>query len=125
GIDALVLCGEPLPEFDAELPLMSVPRVLGTSLRDLPPPPGLPVDPAAAAVFAERLGRLPGPRIGLAWTGNPQHPNNARRSIEPADLAPLVRTPGRSWFNLQYGVEAPTLPLAPVADGPYDLADAA
>ena len=40
-------------------------------------------------------------RIGLVWAGNPQHRNDARRSITPALLQPLFGAPRTQLISLQ------------------------
>lgn len=64
-----------------ECPLMSLPHVLGLG-------PPLPMDSpyvhartARRAHWRERLAGHPHPRIGLVWAGNPDHPDDARRSL--------------------------------------------
>src|SRR6185312_10476718 len=56
------------------------------------------------AVWRERLdARLPHGvrRIGLAWTGRPTHPNDRRRSMPLARLAPLAAAGHASFVSLQ------------------------
>lgn len=80
---------EPIPSFDTYCPMMSLPLAFGTRLDTIPAEiPYLP-DPAADRVRAwnERLpprGKL---RVGLAWSGNPNHTNDAYRSIPLAVFA--------------------------------------
>ena len=40
-------------------------------------------------------------RVGIAWAGNPRHPNDRRRSAPLAALAPLFGARGVTWFSLQ------------------------
>jgi ADP-heptose:LPS heptosyltransferase len=40
-------------------------------------------------------------RIGLAWTGRPTHPNDRRRSMPLAQLAPLVGAAPAAFVSLQ------------------------
>jgi Tfp pilus assembly protein PilF len=66
--------------------------------------PYLTPDPARIASWAERLDReLPRvrPRIGLAWTGRPTHPNDRRRSIRLERLAPLSQAGAACFVSLQ------------------------
>jgi hypothetical protein len=39
--------------------------------------------------------------VGFVWSGNPRHRNDARRSIAPALLAPLVQLDGITAISLQ------------------------
>ena len=62
--------------------------------------PYLFADRARVAEWRTKLdAMLPAtlPRIGLAWTGRPTHPNDRRRSMPLARLAPLAST-GRACF---------------------------
>jgi hypothetical protein len=57
-------------------------------------------------------------RIGLVWAGNPHHRNDRNRSIQPAQLAPLVEgslfgTNSRQFFSLQVGAAATGISVFP------------
>jgi len=93
----LIVTGQALPEVDLEAPLMSLPLLLGPD-RPPPPPPYLAADPARRAAWRRRLEESAGafaglPSIGIAWAGNPEQPNDRRRSIADADLAALAGGP--------------------------------
>ena len=45
-------------------------------------------------------------RAGLVWHGNPNHPDDARRSCQLRELAPCLMVPGIQWFSLQKGPAA-------------------
>ena len=99
---AVVAAGQPLPPFDLHLPLLSLPRVLGTTVDTIPAecpylrsPPGRA--PEVEALLAP-AGRL---RVGIAWAGNQQHANDRRRSIPSRLFAPLCALPGVQVFSLQ------------------------
>jgi tetratricopeptide (TPR) repeat protein len=92
GVSGVWYCaakGETLPDFDLHCPLLSLPLAFGTRLETIPT-----ATPYLRAGADERdwEARLPPgdrPRIGLAWSGNPHHRNDARRSIPLDALAPL------------------------------------
>ncbi|MEO0035260.1 MAG: hypothetical protein RLZZ501_1283, partial [Pseudomonadota bacterium] len=91
GVAAVVAKGDPLPPFDCHCPVLSLPRAFGTTLDTIPAPPAyLAADPARVAAWRQRLGPASGPRVGLAWSGNPAHRNDRNRSLAPALLAPLL-----------------------------------
>ena len=99
----IVRQGELLPGFDAHLPLMSVPFVLGIEERQIPAEtPYLAADPARVEAWANRLpdGEF---RIGVAWQGNPRGDIDHGRSIPLAALAPLAQLPGVRLVSLQKG----------------------
>ncbi len=85
--------------------LSSVPGLLHTTLDTIPAEvPYLFADPGRVAAWRERLDAcLPSGmyRIGLAWSGRPTHPNDRRRSLVLARLAPLAGVGGVSFVSLQ------------------------
>jgi tetratricopeptide (TPR) repeat protein len=90
----------PAPAFDEHAPLLSLPHLCGTTLASIPPV--LPLAPEAGrrAAWAARLGPRRGPRIGLAWAGDPGHANDRNRSMPFATLAPLL-TRQADWIAVQ------------------------
>jgi tetratricopeptide (TPR) repeat protein len=82
--------GEPAPPFDVHCPLLSLPLAFGTTLATIPPPPAPPVVPHE--LLQKWRSRLR-PRVGLAWSGRPTHPNDHNRSIPLNALAPLFALP--------------------------------
>lgn len=63
--------------------------------------PYVQADPAARAVWRARLGSTARLRVGLAWAGNPKHPNDRRRSMPAKKLLPLFGVPGVTFHSLQ------------------------
>ncbi len=91
GVATIVAKGDALP-FDCHCPLMSLPLALKTRVDSIPAPiPYLAADPQKHRAWRERLGTKTRPRIGLAWSGNPQHKNDRNRSIGLHLLGPLLR----------------------------------
>ena len=122
GVDQVVPHGEPLPPFDLQLSLVSLPHVFQTGLETIPadiPYLDLPeLIPNRQAIGAALAGSRSRTRIGVAWAGNPGHQRDAERSLDPGALAPLATLPGVAWYGFQVGREA-TLPLPEaVALGP-------
>ena len=101
------------PEFDLECPLMSLPAVFGTT-PDTVPWPGayLGADPALAREKRKKFSG-PGPRVGLAWAGNPRYKADRQRSMQLETLLPLLRLPGVTWISLQKGAAAEQLAALP------------
>ena len=89
----------PPPAHDLHCPLMSLPRAFATRLDTIPAQPYLRADPASVAAWRARLGPRLRPRIGIAWAGNPNHPEDALRSIPPASL--VAALPGAELHILQ------------------------
>ena len=103
-IDQLVAQGETLPAFDVQAPLLSLPRIFGTTLATLPSQvPYLSADPGLVQRWQKELAAYPGFRVGIAWQGNPNNPADRQRSFPLDCLAPLAKLPGVRLFSLQKG----------------------
>jgi tetratricopeptide (TPR) repeat protein len=77
--------------FDMQCPLMSLPLALGTTVARIPAQiPYLFADPNLQRQWQARLGPRRGPRVGLAWSGSPQHKNDSKRSIPLRELQPFL-----------------------------------
>lgn len=105
---AMVPAGADLPAYDWHCPMMSLPRVFGTTLETIPAEiPYLAADPALVACWAARLRTAAGPRVGLVWAGQarPWLPGfatvDARRSTCLAQFAPLGAVEGVRFVSLQ------------------------
>lgn len=112
GISLIVGRGEPLPRFDLQCPLLSLPLALGTELTTIPD--RTPYLSASDAGFAKWSARLPldaGLRVGLAWSGNPDLKNDRNRSIPLQQLSPLWSVPGIQIVSLQRDVRPGDLRL--------------
>ncbi|QCN93800.1 tetratricopeptide repeat protein [Azospirillum argentinense] len=127
GVERLIARGDPLPDFDLECPLMSLPRAFGTKLDDVPAAvPYLRADLKRAAAWSERLadGQLTGGqglRVGLVWAGNPRFPGDALRSPRLAGLRPVLDVPGVRFFGLQKGPGREDLERVPTPSAFTDL----
>lgn len=96
--------------FDCDIALLSLPRLFKTRLETIPASvPYLRAPAAAVQRWRSRLEGLAGLKIGLVWAGNPEHANDARRSLDLATLAPLFIVPGTSFVSLQVGPPAADL----------------
>jgi Tfp pilus assembly protein PilF len=87
--------GEPQPEFDWHIPLLSLPLAFATDRDSIPPPVRLTA-PAPKT-------RHSGLRVGLCWAGNPKHALDRDRSVPLALLAPLFSVAGVTFVSLQRG----------------------
>jgi len=82
GVTRVLKNGEKLPATDYYCPLPSLPLAFDIGLSTIPAQPQyLSADPARVALWAEKLGPRSRPRIGLVWSGNPEHRNDRNRSI--------------------------------------------
>jgi tetratricopeptide (TPR) repeat protein len=90
--------------FDCHAPLMSLPRLLHTTLATVPADvPYLKADPALVEPWRRRLGSLDGFKVGIAWQGNPHHKWDRWRSVPLAMFAPMADVPGVHLVSLQQG----------------------
>jgi hypothetical protein len=94
-----------MPPHNCHVLLSSLPMLFGTRVETIPAPtPYLAADPEDVAAWKQRLDALiPAGtrRVGLVWAGRPTHPNDRRRSMRLADLAPLAAVERVSFVSLQ------------------------
>lgn len=115
GVAQVIGQNEAPPPFDTYLPLLSVPRVLKTTVETLPQTlakPYIHVDPVRKAAWAERIKSQPGKlKIGLAFAGRPTP--DPKRTCAFKEFAPLADVPDVTYFSLQKGEAAKQLADAP------------
>jgi hypothetical protein len=124
GIDRLVAEGTELPAFDVHAALLSLPRLLGTTLDTVPADvPYLAAEPGRVESWGRVLADVPGYKVGIAWQGNPRHAWDRHRSIPLRAFAPLARVPGVRLISLQKGPGAEQVKTSrlPVVELPDDL----
>lgn len=91
---------------DATVPLMSLPRLLGTTLETLPATvPYLQAPPEDVARWRDRIAGNTNLRVGLAWASSGSLKND-RRSLTLEALAPLLAVEGVHFYSLQPGARA-------------------
>ena len=105
GVSQCISKDADLPAFDLHCPLLSLPLAFGTRLATIPSAKSYLSVPAQARDWQAELGSSPRPRIGLAWSGNPQHQRDSERSIAFSRLAPLLDLPA-SFVSLQRDVRS-------------------
>ena len=87
----VVARGSPLPAFDAQVPVASLPLAFEARLDNLPGAVGYLAAPAEALErWKARLGPRERLRVGLAWAGNPAQRNDHNRSMPFARIAALL-----------------------------------
>jgi tetratricopeptide (TPR) repeat protein/glycosyltransferase involved in cell wall biosynthesis len=124
GVDEVVANDGELPSIAAHAALLSVMRLLGTTLETIPADvPYLGVDPSRVTRFEERLTAATGLKVGLVWAGNPIHGNDRHRSLQLTALAPLLAIKGARFFSLQKGEAAAESLQTPIEDLGPDLKD--
>jgi Tfp pilus assembly protein PilF len=104
GVARVIPEGATLPEFQVYAPLMSLPRIFGTTFENVPARvPYLAADPALVARWRAELGHSGEFKVGIAWQGNPQHRKDRHRSFRLAQYEPLTRLDGVRLVSLQKG----------------------
>jgi tetratricopeptide (TPR) repeat protein len=91
GATQVISEGDPLPDFDFQCPLLSLPLAFGTRPETIPlVTPYLRAPVQALKNWPARLGSKSRPRIGLVWSGSPTHKKDQTRSISLHSLLPLL-----------------------------------
>ena len=91
GVDRWFRQGDPLPAFDYHCPLLSLPLACGTTPDTVPATvPYLHASADGVAQWQTRLGASGRRRVGLAWSGRPEHKNDHNRSMRLEQLRPLL-----------------------------------
>ena len=117
GVSEVITPESELPPFDVQAALVSLPRLLGTTLDTIPrATPYLAIEPALVDRCREMLGPRRGLRVGLAWAGNPRHASDRLRSFPLGVLANLGAIPGIECYSLHVGDDAASQVLS---SGPW------
>ncbi|WP_376967519.1 tetratricopeptide repeat-containing glycosyltransferase family protein (plasmid) [Azospirillum sp. A26] len=100
--------GKPLPDFDVQIPVLSLPALFGTRLESVPSRvPYLSAEPDLVARWGGRLTEAAkdggGLKVGIVWAGSPTHGNDRNRSVGLAPFARLAAIPGVSLVSIQKG----------------------
>ncbi len=133
GIDDLVGPGAPLPSFEVDAPLQSLPAIFRTTLASIPNAvPYLHADRQLMENWRRELAPLGGFKIGIVWTGNPEFTGNRLRSIPVSMFGHIAAVKGVRLISLQKGPGkeelrklAEPLPVLDVSDRLDDFMDTA
>jgi tetratricopeptide (TPR) repeat protein len=105
SIESVASCharGETLPAFDVHCPLGSLPLAFKTDNDSVPANiPYLKADDARITKWRSKIDALPRPRIALAWAGRASHANDRNRSIQLAQIAPLLSLEAVQFISIQ------------------------
>jgi tetratricopeptide (TPR) repeat protein len=86
--------GAELPRYDEHCPLLSLPLAFRTELSSIPASiPYLSADPELRTAWDAALGPRQRLRLGIAFSGSPDHPEDALRSLPAADLLAALAMP--------------------------------
>ncbi len=124
GIDAVNTEGESRPHFDVHIPLLSLPRIFGTSLENIPqrvPYLASPVD--AVERWRSELSGAKGLKVGIAWQGSIGNVGDRQRSFPLLEFACIARMPQIQLYSLQFGAGREQLDSFEEAGSVIDLGD--
>ncbi|MBO6520263.1 MAG: tetratricopeptide repeat protein [Rhodospirillales bacterium] len=111
-----------LPAVDYHAPLLSLPRLVGTTAASIPADvPYLSASQARLSAWHQVVAAMPGEKkIGIAWRGSPDHPRDAVRSPGLAPFMALLAMEGVTLVSLQKEGAANELATVPRADKVID-----
>ena len=90
-LSAATMSAATLPAFDMYCPISSLPLAFRTTLETIPSASCLPASAAALLeTWEARLGSRDRLRVGLAWSGNPNHDNDHNRSLSLRALTSIL-----------------------------------
>jgi tetratricopeptide (TPR) repeat protein len=106
---------KPRGGYDLECPLMSLPAAFATTIDTVPWSGAyLAADPDEVRAKRSLVpSKHAGPRIGIAWAGNPRYRADGQRSMHVRALLPLLRAIRANWISLQKGDAAGQLETLP------------
>lgn len=118
GVDLVIDETDPLPAFDVQAPLLSLPRLFDTVLTTIPartPYLFAPMDRTVPCALANGdNGKL---KVGITWSGNPAFRWNRFRSCSLKDIASLALRQDIQLFSLQKGTISDELQKDPLFAG--------
>ena len=104
GIDQLLPLGGALPACAVQAPLLSLPRLCGTTLATIPAKvPYLVADRQRVDHWRKHLAPASGVKVGICWQGSPGNRNDQRRSVPLEQFAPVAEVAGLRLVSLQRG----------------------
>ena len=103
AIPTILTDGDPLPEFDYWIPIMSIPAVIGTTVDNIASVQYyLTADASLQRAWQERLGPKRRLRVGFCWSGRRDTWINRHKAMPFEVMLELIqRNPGYEWINLQ------------------------
>jgi hypothetical protein len=101
GVDKVIAQKDDVDDYDFYCPMMSLPLAFATSISTIPSrTPYLTSDPIKVRKWQSILGAKVKPRIGLAWSSDPNHPSSPSRSV-PLDALVSIVTNEFEFISLQ------------------------
>jgi len=104
GVDQVLTEGDELPEFDLQVPLLSLPGLLQTTIETVPNHvPYLHTEPQLVEFWKTQFAQIYGLKIGINWAGNPDFPKEHFRGLPLQGFKLLADMPAVTLISLQHG----------------------
>jgi tetratricopeptide (TPR) repeat protein len=101
-VDQAVAAGSELPEFNVQLPLMSIPGLIHTSFCELPAiVPYLSVEGSPSMPAIQSLSGIDDYLVGVAMRGTGEYPGDTRHDVPNSIITALSSSPHIRLINLQ------------------------
>jgi tetratricopeptide (TPR) repeat protein len=125
SIDQVIGIGEPLPDFDIQCPLLSLPSVFNTTIENIPDRiPYITVSPTLIKKWRDKIQNTKSMlKVGLVWTGNPEHSNDGNRSCSFAAFSQFFKIKDIIFYSLQKGKSSEQAKYPPKGMHFTDLTD--
>ncbi len=124
GVAEVIEWGQPLPAFDLQIAIPSLPFALGIDSATLAEasPPYLEASAARLPVWRQRIGGIGDGslKVGLVWSGNAAG-LDPKRAIAAERLAGLAEIPHVTFFSLQRDADAAAIAARTAAGRLIDL----
>ncbi|PWT90071.1 MAG: glycosyltransferase [Proteobacteria bacterium] len=102
--DQIIPEGELLPHIDVQAPLISLPGLMKTTAKTIPAhTPYVQSDSKLERFWRHKLSKVKGYKVGIAWQGNPDDPEDRLWSIPLERFAALADVDGVRLVSLQIG----------------------
>ncbi|HEX3726116.1 MAG TPA: tetratricopeptide repeat protein, partial [Pirellulales bacterium] len=109
GFSDVIAAGDPLPPYDLQIPLLSLPGLFRTSPDSVPADvPYLFASPRLVKHWRDRLSAIEGFKVGIHWQGNRAYVTDRHRSIPLEAFEVLARVPDVRLVSLQKSSAAET-----------------
>lgn len=92
-------------EYDYYVPLLELPRLLGTTVNNVPNHfTKLTVNYALQENWNAELSNVNGTKVGIVWSGSKENVLNRRRFLSMDDVLPLFGLSNFTFYVLEYGL---------------------